>query len=166
MAESASVRSLLELKHPHLVAAYATYEGAQRAVDFLADRSFEVQNLCIVGSDLKLLERVTGRRTWGTVLSQGVVSGIGTGLLVGLMLALFTPDQSLGMMLLVGLGLGIMLGLVTAGLGYAMSGGKRDFNSVSQTVATKYELMAEHNVVEKARQMLMDEPGTRAAMFS
>ena len=29
--------------------------------------------------DLKLMERVTGRRTWGTVLSQGVMSGLSTG---------------------------------------------------------------------------------------
>lgn len=148
------------------MASYPTYEGAQKAVDFLADRSFEVQNLCIVGSDLKLLERVTGRRTWGSVLAQGGVSGIGTGLLVGLMLALFTGSQAWGAMVMVGLLLGVFVGLVTAAIGYAMSGGRRDFNSVRQTVATTYELMAEHNVVEKARQMLMEEPGTRAAMFS
>ena len=165
MADNLAMTSPLTLKYPQRVAEYATYEAAQQAVDFLADRQFAVQNLCIVGSDLKLIERVTGRRTWGTVLGQGAISGIGTGLLVGVMMMLFIPNSALAVMLLVGLVLGVMVGVLTAGLGYAMSGGKRDFNSVRHTVAMRYELLAEHNVVAKARELLAQEPGTRAAMF-
>ena len=156
---------MLSLKYPQHVATYGTYEAAQQAVDFLSDQQFEVQNLCIVGSDLKLIERVTGRRTWGTVLGQGAVNGVGTGLFVGVMLALFTPQAPFLMLLLAGLALGVVFGVLTAGIAYAMSGGKRDFNSVRQTVATSYELFAEHNVVGKAKDLLLQEPGTRAALF-
>lgn len=157
--------SPLGLRYPQHVANYATYEAAQQAVDFLADRQFEVQHLCIVGSDLRSIERVTGRRTWASVLGQGAISGIGTGLLVGVMMMLFIPDGAFVVMLLVGLLLGVTVGVLTSGLGYAMSGGKRDFSSVRQTIAMRYELLAEHNVVAKARELLTQEPGTRAAMF-
>ena len=42
---------------------YTTYAEAQKAVDYLADEHFDVQNLAIVGTDLKSIERVLGRRT-------------------------------------------------------------------------------------------------------
>lgn len=158
-------KSVLKLDYPQQVAVYDSYEKAQSAVDYLSDHQFPVENLCIIGTDLRLIERVTGRRTWASVLGQGAISGIGTGMLVGVMLLLFTRSDSAMLMLLAGLALGIVMGIITAGLGYALSGGKRDFSSVRQTVANKYELLAEHNVVAKAREMLMEEPNTRAQMF-
>nr|WP_245787914.1 general stress protein [Tessaracoccus bendigoensis] len=151
------------MEYPQHVAEYGTYEEAQGAVDYLADQKFAVQNLLIVGTNLKLIERVTGRRSWGTVLGQGAISGITTGMLVGFMLMLFSEG---GMnMLFVGLGLGIVFGMIASGLGYAVSGGKRDFNSARQTVATSYEVLAEHKVAAQARELLSQRPGARAALF-
>jgi hypothetical protein len=45
------------------VASYSSYEEAQTAVDRLSDDGFPVENLDIVGSGLRLVERVTGRLT-------------------------------------------------------------------------------------------------------
>lgn len=45
----------------------------------------------IVGTDLKSVERVLGRKTWSTVIVAGVQSGISTGLLVALVILLFVP---------------------------------------------------------------------------
>lgn len=165
MSEIPALNSVLELKYPQQVAEFETYDEAQSAVDFLSDNEFPVQNLCIVGTNLKLIERVTGRRTWPSVLGQGALSGIGTGLLVGLMLTFFTTGVSYLQALLVGLGLGILIGLVTSALGYSLSAGRRDFSSVRQTIATRYELLAEHNVAARAKELLAQSPGTRAAMF-
>lgn len=151
------------LEYPQHVAEFSKYEDAQAAVDHLADQRFPVENLMIVGTNLKLIERVTGRRTWGTVLAQGAVSGIATGLMVGLMLMLFLRGDV--MMLLVGLGMGIVFGLLSSGLAYSVSGGKRDFNSARQTVATSYEILAEHKVAAQARELLSQRPGARAALF-
>ena len=53
--------SLFELQFPQSVGIYNTYDEAQRAVDYLADEKFEVQNLAIVGTDLKSVERVLGK---------------------------------------------------------------------------------------------------------
>ena len=157
--------SIFELKFPQSVGIYQTYADAQKAVDYLADQRFEVQNLAIVGTDLKSVERVLGRRSWGTVIVQGVQSGLSTGLLVGLLLLIFTKPGSVLLLLLVALGIGIVLGIVFNAAAYAMTGGRRDFTSVTQTVATKYEVLCEHNVAAKAREMLQQMPGARAAAF-
>jgi hypothetical protein len=62
--------SIFELKFPQSVGIYQTYADAQKAVDYLADERFDVQNLAIVGTDLKSVERVLGRRTSVRVFSQ------------------------------------------------------------------------------------------------
>lgn len=155
---------LMQLNYPQHVAEFTTYEEAQAAVDYLADNRFPVENLLIVGTNLKLLERVTGRRTWATVLGEGALSGITTGMLVGLMLMLFVGDGDFTM-LYVGLAMGVAFGVLARMLGHALSRGKRDFNSARITVATRYEVLAEHKVAQRARDMLAERPGARAALF-
>lgn len=162
---AAANSSLFKLEYPQSVGIYSTYEEAQRAVDHLADNNFPVANLAIVGTDLKLMERVTGRRSWGTVLSQGVMSGISTGLMVGLFMLILFPNNDFLAQLLLALLIGITIGVLFAALGYMMSKGKRDFTSVSQTVANKYEILCEHKVVGQARELLAGVPGARAGAF-
>jgi hypothetical protein len=157
--------SLFELQFPQSVGLYHTYAEAQKAVDYLADEKFEVQNLAIVGTELKSVERVLGRKSWGTVIAQGVQSGLSTGLLVGLVFLLFGRPSSVLLLLVVSLAIGIALGVGFSAAAYAMSQGKRDFTSVTQTVATKYEVLCEHKVAAQARQMLLQLPGARAAAF-
>ena len=43
------------------IGSYSTYEEAQRAVDYLTEQDFPVQEVTIVGVDLMLVERVTGK---------------------------------------------------------------------------------------------------------
>jgi uncharacterized protein YacL len=158
--------SLFELQFPQSVGIYNSYEDAQRAVDYLADEKFEVQNLAIVGTELKSVERVLGRRNWGTVIASGVQSGVSTGLLVALVLLIFLPEGgSFLALLFTALGIGIVLSIAFAALGYALSRGRRDFTSITQTVATKYEVLCEHKVAAQAREMLQNLPGARAAAF-
>jgi hypothetical protein len=157
--------SLFDLQFPQSVGIYNSYADAQKAVDFLADEKFEVQNLAIVGTDLKSVERVLGRRNWGTVITQGMQSGVSTGLLVALVLLIFAQPGSFLLLLAVSLAIGIALGVGFNAAAYAMSRGKRDFTSISQTVATKYEVLCEHKVAAQAREMLQRMPGARAAAF-
>jgi hypothetical protein len=157
--------SLFELKFPQSVGIYQTYADAQKAVDFLADEKFAVQNLAIVGTDLKSVERVLGRRSWGTVIAQGVQSGLSTGLLVGLVMLIFGNPGSVLVLLAVALAIGIAIGVTFSAIAYAMTKGKRDFTSVTQTVATKYEVLCEHKLAAEARDRLLKMPGARAAAF-
>lgn len=157
---------IFNLQYPQSVVVVDDYETAQKIVDELSDKDFPVENLCIVGTDLRTVERVTGRRTWGTVLGQGAVSGLGTGLLVGLMLMFFTNGQGLLALLLTGLLIGLVIGMITAAVTYAMSGGKRDFESVQEVVATHYEVLAEHKVAARARELVDEMPFMRARVFN
>ena len=157
--------SMFELEFPQSVGIFNSYADAQKAVDYLADEKFAVQNLAIVGTDLKSVERVLGRRSWRTELSSGVSSGVSTGLIVGIIMLIFTRPASVLVLILSCLALGVAIGLAFAAAGYAMTRGKRDFTSVTQTVATKYEVLCEHKVAAQAREMLLQLPGARAAAF-
>ncbi len=58
---------------------YPTYEGAQRAVDFLSDSKFPVERTAIIGSDLRMVETVLGRLTRGRAALAGAGSAPGSG---------------------------------------------------------------------------------------
>lgn len=150
--------SPLALKFPQSLAVYGTYAEAQRAVDALADAGFPVQNCMIVGTDLKQVERITGRLTWGRVAAAGALSGVWLGLLLGLLLALFV-DRGWGPMLLAAALFGAAFGVIWGLVGYALTRGRRDFSSVRTVVATRQEVLVEHRYREAAREILARVPG-------
>src|SRR5271163_1161406 len=92
------------------VGSYPTYAEAQRAVDYLSDQQFPVQQVTIVGVDLMQVERVTGRLTWPKVLGGGVISGAWLGLFIGLVLGFFSPN--LWGALVTGLVAGVFFGFI------------------------------------------------------
>lgn len=137
------------------IGSYGTYEEAQRAVDYLADNEFTVQDVTIVGVDLMLVERVTGRLTWGKVLATAVLSGAWFGLFVGLLLSLFNGTQGMAIApMFVGLAAGALFGGVFGALSYAASRGRRDFSSASQLVAGRYDVLCQPRSAEKGRDLL------------
>ena len=148
----------LRLEYPQSLAVYDDYAAAQKAVDFLSDNKFPVEHLMIVGTDLKRVERITGRLTTGRVALGGVLSGLWLGLFVGLVFAMFVDENAFAMIVSTML-FGAVFGLIWALLGYAFTRGQRDFSSVTQVVATKYEVLVEHKVAAQAREMLAKLPG-------
>lgn len=139
------------------VAAYPTYLEAQHAVDYLADNDFPVRLVTIVGTDLRMVERITGRLTYARVAGAGALSGAWFGLFVGLLLSLFAATPSLAVIvpaIFIGAGFGLLFGVVT----YAATGGKRDFTSSSQVVASSYAVLCQGPDAARARQMLVNLP--------
>ena len=134
------------------VATYDDYQQAQRAVDFLADETFPVETVTIIGSDLRMVERVTGRLSWGRAIGAGAASGAWFGLFVGVLLGIFAPDGSSWFgSVLSGLLIGLVFGAVFGAVGYAATQGKRDFTSTSQVVASRYDVLCNPQVAEQAR---------------
>ena len=135
------------------VARFGDYETAQRAVDQLSDDGFPVETLDIVGSDLRLVERVTGRLTKARAAGAGAVSGAWIGLLIGILLALFTTGAWLGVVA-AGVAIGAVWGAVFGFAAHAATRGQRDFSSVRALSANRYDLIARDGTAERARTML------------
>ena len=152
----------LSLEYPMSLAVYDTYPEAQKAVDFLSDHQFPVQDVLIVGTDLRQLERVTGRLTTGRVLAGGVLSGAWLGLLIGLIFSMFSTGFGLANVFGT-IVFGAVFGMVWALVGYLVTRGQRDFTSVSMVVATKYEILVEHKHAARGRELLTELDPMRAA---
>lgn len=149
----------LDLEYPRSLGLYENYEQAQRVVDYLSDHDFAVGNVAIVGTDLRSVERVTGRLTRGKVAAAGALSGFWMGLFVGIAFALFSTKGQIGFLFTTPV-LGAVFGLVYGQLGFTAitRGGTRDFSSISQVIATKYEVLVEHRHAEAARTLLATMP--------
>ena len=158
------LRSGLTLDFPQSLGVYDEYPQAQKAVDFLSDHEFPVENCMIVGTELKQVERVTGRLTTGRVALGGLLSGIWLGLFVGLIFSLFGQGSALGIIASTAL-FGALFGLIWALVGYAATRGRRDFSSVSSIVATRYEVLVEHKHAARGRELLASMPGAGASAF-
>lgn len=156
---------LFKLEYPQSIGVFTSYAGAQKAVDSLADQNFPVANLAIVGTDLKLVERVTGRKTWGTVINSGLMNGLSTALMVALILVLLEPGRDFFSLILEAMAIGIVIGVGFAALGHVLSRGQRDFTSITQTVPGKFEILCEHKVAQQARDLLAKGPDARGAAF-
>jgi hypothetical protein len=158
-------RAALNLQFPQSLGVYDDYADAQRAVDHLSDEGFPVENCMIVGTDLKQVERVTGRLTTGRVALGGGLSGLWLGLFVGLIFSLFGTGETLTIILSTGL-FGVLFGVIWALVGYAATQGRRDFTSIQQVVATRYEVLVEHKYLAQGRALLAELPGGRPDPFA
>jgi hypothetical protein len=156
----------LSLEFPQSLAVYEKYEDAQKAVDFLSDNEFPVQNCMIVGTDLKQVERITGRLTNGRVAGAGALSGVWLGLFVGLIFSMFGKDEQVLPMILSTALLGAAFGAIWALAGFLATRGQRDFSSVSLVVATRYEVLVEHKHLLKAQEVLRGLPGALPNPFA
>jgi len=133
---------------------YDTYDEAQAVVDRLARDEFPVKQIAIVGSDLRTVERVTGKMTYGRAALAGAASGMWFGLFLGLLLFIFSPSQDgvvyVGAAVLIGAGFGMLFGIVS----YALNRRRRDFTSIHQVIAGKYEIMIDPSLTAKAEALL------------
>jgi hypothetical protein len=150
---------LFQLEYPQSLGVFDKYADAQKAVDYLSDHEFPVENVLIVGTELRQVERVTGRLTWGRVLSAGAGSGAWLGLLIGLILSAFSDGSSVWVTVLGGILFGVAFGVISGALGYAATRGQRDFSSVQKVVATKYEVLVEHKFLADGQALLAKLPG-------
>jgi hypothetical protein len=142
-----------------IIATYDSYEGAQRAVDYLSDNDFPVESTRIVGSNLHLVEQVTGRVTTGSATLAGAASGAWFGLFIGLLVGLFTTGPEWLGLVLGGLVIGAFWGAVFGFAAQYATRGRRDFASTRALVADRYEVMVSAEA-ERARTLIaqLDRP--------
>ncbi len=136
------------------VGTYPTYAKAQEAVDYLSDNEFPVENVTIVGSDLRLVEQVTGRLTRGKVVKAATLTGALWGLFMGGVVLLFGGTNVSIVVPIITALIGAAFGALSGSMAYAATGGKRDFTSSTGVVATSYEVVCQTRVAEDARNLL------------
>ena len=120
------------------VATFDTYRQAERAVDHLSDRGFEVDRVAIVGTRLSIIEDVTGRVTAARAALVGAAHGAFVALLFTLLLGLFfTVAEGFWALLITALAVGVVVGSIVAAATHAARGGRRDFASTSRLHAER-----------------------------
>ena len=135
------------------VATYNSYEDAERAVDYLSDNGFPVENAQIVGSNLHLFEQVTGRVTSGRAALAGAGSGAWFGLFIGLLVGLFTTGPTWAGLVLGGLLIGAVWGAIFGFIAHYAMRGRRDFSSARSLVAERYDVVVTAEA-ERARTLI------------
>jgi hypothetical protein len=144
-----------EITNRPVLASYDRYEKAQQAVDTLSDNGFPVQNVAIVGVDLRMVEAVLGRWSWGRSALSGLGTGAWLGLLLGLFVSLFVEaDSGSSQLIFMGLLYGGAFGIIFGLISYAFTRGRRDFVSRQSLVAVRYDVLCEADVLARARQIL------------
>ena len=123
-------QSPLTLQFPQSLAVYDDYAAAQKAVDFLSDKEFAVENCMIVGTDLKRIERITGRLTNGRVAAGAAASGAWFGLFIGVIITLFSDGGDAFATIISTMLFGAAFFVIWGLIGYAATRGQRDFQSV------------------------------------
>lgn len=138
-----------------VLASYDKYADAQAAVDTLSDNRFPVQHLAIVGVDLRLVESVLGRMSWGRAALSGLATFAWFGVLIGLFVSFFGSEDSSALQLMaLGLLFGAAFGIVFGLVSYAFTGGRRDFSSRQALQATRYDVLCDSEYLAQAKQVL------------
>ncbi|MFZ4894124.1 general stress protein [Plantibacter sp. Mn2098] len=135
------------------VASFGSYEAAQAAVASLAHADFPVREVSIIGSDLKSVERVTGKLSYGRAAGAGAISGAWLGLFLGLVLIIFNPTTEIvlvGAAVLMGAAFGMLFGIVS----YSVTRRRRDYTSATLVVASTYEVIVGPELANRARNLL------------
>jgi hypothetical protein len=139
-----------------VVASYESYLDAQLTVDVLAHADFPVDKVSIIGNDLKTVEHITGRLSWGRVALAGAASGAWFGIFLGVVLLVFSGgDENFSFVLaavLLGAGFGMLFSLVS----YALTRRRRDYTSQTQVLASSYSVLVDSDLANRARNVLAE----------
>lgn len=142
------------LERPVSIAIYDNYTEAQKAVDYLSDQKFPVEKLAIVGTDLKSVENVTGRLTWGKVIGSALLNAVIWALGFAILMMILFGGGFFFSSLLWGLLLFTIINVLSMSLLYGATRGERDFSSTSRIIATHYEILGEAEVADQARSIM------------
>ncbi|MFT7834727.1 glycine zipper family protein [Saccharothrix sp. BKS2] len=148
-----------------VLGSYREYADAERVVDRLSDAGFPVEHTAIVGRGLNSVEQVTGRLTTLGAAGRSALSGAVLGALFGWIFGLFNwVDPVISGLLLAFYGLlfGAALGAVLGLVGHSLTGGRRDFSSISAMRADSYEVLVSAHLADEAARLLGAAPAPRA----
>ncbi|MFM5905576.1 MAG: general stress protein [Micrococcales bacterium] len=147
------------------VAEFNNYGAAVDCVDQLIRHEFPAPMVAIVGSDLKTVERVRGKLSYGRVALSGAITGSWLGLIFGLFFGSAGTDAtasaaqatsmttfSVGSAIVIGAGLGMLFNV----LRFSMSRNRHEFMSASSVVAASYQVLVPEAMQDQARNAIRE----------
>ena len=139
-----------------VIGKFTEYADAVAFVDTLINHGFPATQVAIVGKDLRSVERVRGKMTYGRIALSGAVTGSWLGLLLGLFFGTAPDAESTAAVgsafssVLIGAGIGMLFNI----LRFALAKNKRSFLSAQMPVASRYEVIVPDTEVAAARKIL------------
>lgn len=127
-----------------------TSTEAQSVVNRLAKANHPMTDIAIVGRDLVTVERITGRLTYARVAMAGALNGAWFGLFFGAMLTVTSDSYNAAFLpasVAIGVGIGSILRLVF----FAARRNRQEYTSVSQVVASRYDVIVPAGTADRAR---------------
>jgi hypothetical protein len=144
------------LPQGEVIAKFTNYAEAVAFVDGIIANGFPAGAVAIVGKDLRTVERVRGKMSYGRVAVSGAVTGSWIGLFAGFVFggssatsAVTTTTSAFGSTfstVLIGAGLGMLVNI----LRYSLMRNKRAFVSQSTVIASKYEVQVPSALADQA----------------
>jgi len=140
-----------------VIAEFLDYALAVDFVENLVKNDFPAAQIAIVGSDLRTVERLRGKLSYGRIALGGATTGAWMGLIIGLLFGAPTgtdpvdPNQFTGIestfsAVLIGAGLGMLFNVIR----FSLAKRKRGFISTSSVVASKYAVQVPSDLANQA----------------
>ena len=143
---------------PKVVAVFPRYRDARAAVAFLADRRFPIVRMALVARDMRVMGRTMRSAGYEAAALAGAIPGATAAALMGVVLTMLvsiTPAMAGGAIALAGVAVGTVVGVVVGVVLHALSRAERDA-AEPLLRAERYELVAEPDVADAARQLLTE----------
>ena len=132
------------------LATFDAYASAQKLVNSLVSDGVPFRSLSIVGTDVNLVERVTGKIGYGRAALSSAMSGSWLGVLAGLVFVIVSPADVITPIVaggIIGAGIGMVVGMVL----FTLAGSnRRSYRSMQQIVAKSYRVVVEPEAHQQA----------------
>ena len=136
------------------VATFDSFEEARATQNYLLTHGLAPDELTIIGTDVRLVERRMGADWWRSVITVGLLTGLVWGAGLALVLWLLIPGVSLVRVIVTGLLCGLVYGFVTALVTQGMGHAEHDPAWSMQPVARAYAVQAHGVVADQAKALL------------
>jgi hypothetical protein len=138
------------------VATFTSLGDVRQALARVADADFAIDRTTIVGTDLRLVERIEGRRSGARAAGYGTVGGAWLGALIAAFAAVFSATSFAAVlsMLFGGIVLGALFGAVFGLVAYRVAGSGTGITGNVGLVAARYELRTEPGSAARLRELL------------
>ena len=140
----------MSLPRGETLATFDAYASAQKLINSLVSDGVPFRSLSIVGTDVNLVERVTGKIGYGRAALSSAMSGSWLGVLAGLIFVIVSPTDVITPIVaggIIGAGIGMVVGMVL----FTLAGSnRRSYRSMQHIIAQSYRVVVEPEAHQQA----------------